>query len=94
MMNNKDDDIRHQYEIKKYEQGNFPLSTHIEYPNFKVEEEVHMLDYLNVILKRKWIVLIFLISVFVTVAILTSMMTPLYKSTAILKIEKESPNVL
>ncbi len=94
MMNNKDDDIRHQYEIKKYEQGNFPLSTHIEYPNFKVEEEVHLMDYLNVILKRKWIVLIFLISVFVTVAILTSMMTPLYKSTAILKIEKESPNVL
>jgi succinoglycan biosynthesis transport protein ExoP len=94
MMNNKDDDIRHQYEIKKYEQGNFPLSTHIEYPNFKVEEEVHMMDYLNVILKRKWIVLIFLISVFVTVIILTSMMTPLYKSSAVLKIEKENPNVL
>ncbi len=94
MINNKDDDIRYQHEIKKYEQGDLPLSTHIEYLNFKAEEEVHLRDYLNVILKRKWIVLIFLISVFVTVIILTSMMTPLFKSTVVLKIDKESPNVL
>jgi capsular exopolysaccharide synthesis family protein len=85
-------DNRH--EIKKYEQGNFPLSTHIEYIDYKADEEVHLRDYLNVILKRKWIVAIFLISVVVTTIILTLMTTPLYKSTAVVRIDKDTPNVL
>ena len=94
MSNNRDDDIRNQYEIKKYEHRDLPLSTYIEYLNHEAKEEVHLRDYLNVILKRRWIVLIFLASVFVTTIILTFMMTPLYKATTIIKIDKESPNVL
>lgn len=94
MSNNRDDDIRNQYEIKKYEHRDLPLSTYIEYLNHEAKEEVHLRDYLNVILKRRWIVLIFLASVFVTTIILTFMMTPLYKATTVIKIDKESPNVL
>lgn len=98
MRKHQDDDIRHQYEIKKYEQRDLPLSTHLEYLkeylSDKAEEEVHLRDYLNVILKRKKIVLAFLISVVVTTLILTFMMTPLYKSTAVVKIDKDTPNVL
>lgn len=82
------------YEIKKYEQGNFPLSTHIEYIDYKSGEEVHLRDYLNIILKRKWIVIIFLISVVITTIILTLMTTPLYKSTAVVRIDKDAPNIL
>jgi len=93
MANNKDDNIRHQYEIKKYERD-LPLSTHIEYLDYKAEEEVHLRDYLNVLLKRKRLVLLFLASVFVTTVILTFMMTPLYKATAVIKITGENPNVL
>jgi len=58
------------------------------------EEEVHLRDYLNVILRRKWIVITFLAAVVTTVTIATFIMKPLYKSTVTIKIEKENPNIL
>lgn len=89
----RQEQTRHQYDIKKYERD-FPLSTHIEYIDYKAQEEVHLRDYLNVILKRKWIVIIFLVSVVITTMILTLMTIPLYKSTAVVRIDKDMPNVL
>ena len=87
-------DNRH--EIKKYDQRDFSLSTYIEYmQEMKREtEEIHLRDYLNVILKRKSIVLLFLISVVTITLILSLIMIPLYRATAVVKIETESPNVL
>jgi len=87
-------DNRH--EIKKYDQRDFSLSTYIEYmQEMKREtEEIHFRDYLNVILKRKSIVLLFLISVVTITIILSLIMIPLYRATAVVKIETESPNVL
>jgi succinoglycan biosynthesis transport protein ExoP len=58
------------------------------------EEEVHLRDYLHVILRRKWIVITFLVAIVTTVTIATFMMKPLYKSTVTIKIEKENPNIL
>lgn len=58
------------------------------------EEEVHLMDYLQVILRRKWIVITFLLTVFTTVTIGTFMMKPQYKSTVTIKIDKENPNLL
>lgn len=86
--------MNQQYEIKKHEQRDFALSTYIEYLQEKDKEEVHLRDYLNVILKRKWIVLVFLSCVVVITIILSFMMTSLYKSTVVVRIDKESPNVL
>ena len=87
-------DNRH--EIKKYDQRDFSLSTYIEYMQEKKREteEIHLRDYLNVILKRKYIVLLFLISVVTVTIILSLMMTPLYRATSVVKIETASPNVL
>ncbi len=87
-------DNRH--EIKKYDQRDFSLSTYIEYMQERKREteEIHLRDYLNVILKRKSIVLLFLISVVTITIILSLMMTPLYMATAVVKIETASPNVL
>ncbi len=87
-------DNRH--EIKKYDQRDFSLSTYIEYMQEKKREteEIHLRDYLNVILKRKYIVLLFLISVVTVTIILSLMMTPLYRATSVVKIETTSPNVL
>jgi len=82
------------YEIKKYEQKDLSLSTYIEYLHEKEKEEFHLRDYLNVILKRKSMVLIFLASVVVITTILSLMMIPLYQATAVLKIERQDPNVL
>jgi len=94
MRSRKDDDIKDRLEIQKYDRRDLPLSTYMEYLDHKTGEEVHLRDYLNVILKRKRIVLVFLICVVIITVILTFMMTPMYKSIAVVRIEGESPNVL
>jgi polysaccharide biosynthesis transport protein len=58
------------------------------------EEEVHLRDYLQVILRRRWIVLTFFLSVVTTVTLGTFMMKPQFKSTVSIKIDKENPNIL
>lgn len=70
----------------------YPLSpsSYYAYP----EEEIHLRDYLQVILRRKWIVLTFFIAVVTTVTIGTFMMKPQYKSTVAIKIDKENANIL
>jgi len=65
-------------------------SAYYAYP----EEEIHLRDYLQVILRRKWIVITFFIAVVTTVTIGTFMMKPQYKSTVTIKIDKENPNIL
>ncbi|GAB4489940.1 MAG: GumC family protein [Thermodesulfovibrionales bacterium] len=58
------------------------------------DEEVHLRDYLQVILRRKWILITFFLAVVTTVTIGTFMMKPQYKATATIKIDKENPNIL
>jgi len=94
MRSEKDDDTRGRLEMQRYDRRDLSPSTYIEYFGHEASEEVHLRDYLNVILKRKRMVLISLICVVITTLILTFMMTPLYKSTAVVRIESESPNVL
>jgi succinoglycan biosynthesis transport protein ExoP len=90
----RDEASQQQYALKPYEAKDSSPSPYIRYLDYEQEEEVHLRDYLSVILKRKWVVLIFLLSVVVTTAVLTFMATPLYKSTVVIKIGKESPHVL
>jgi polysaccharide biosynthesis transport protein len=92
MYSRREDDLRKPYEVMRYEQRDLP--PYLEDLGYRAEEEVHLRDYLNIILKRRWIVLIFLISVVVTSMILTFTMIPLYKSTTVMRINRESPNVL
>jgi capsular exopolysaccharide synthesis family protein len=56
------------------------------------EEEIHLRDYLYVLLRRKWIVITFLLAIVTTVTIGTFLKTPVYKSTITIMIEKEKPN--
>lgn len=58
------------------------------------QEEVHLTDYLNVVLKRKWIILTCLLVVVMVTAYATFTKDPVYKGTAKLLIEKKSPNIL
>jgi len=80
--------------LKPYEPNEIPPSTFIRYLSTEKEEEVHLRDYINVILKRKWYVIVFLVSVIITTMALTLLMAPVYKSTVVLKIEGGDPNIL
>lgn len=58
------------------------------------EEQVHLRDYLRVILKHQWTVITVFAVIVVTVAINTFTATPIYEATTRLVIEKENPNVV
>jgi len=58
------------------------------------EEEIHLRDYLRVILKRRWLIATVLILVVLTVTIESFRMTPIYRATAQVLIEKENPKVV
>jgi succinoglycan biosynthesis transport protein ExoP len=72
-----------QYNIQPYAQSDVP-STYVNYQ--APEEEVHLRDYLGVIMKRKRVVLTFLVSVMIITMAITLTTTPQYKSTAVIRI--------
>ncbi|MEW6003565.1 MAG: polysaccharide biosynthesis tyrosine autokinase, partial [Nitrospirota bacterium] len=88
--------MENRYQIKQYDQKDFSLSTYIDYirAGEREREEIHLRDYLNVVLKRKSIVFIFSIAVVILTIVLSLMMTPVYKATTVVRIDKESPNIL
>ncbi len=50
------------------------------------EKQAHLRDYLEVLVRRKWIVIVFLISVVITVTVASFMMKPLYKGAATIQL--------
>ena len=58
------------------------------------QEEVHLKDYLRIIKKRQWVIITFFVVVVVGVTISSFLQAPVYKATARILIEKDTPNVL
>jgi len=58
------------------------------------EEFRHLREYLQIILKRRWVVFTCLLAVFSTVAIGTLKQKPVYQGKALIEINPEQPNVL
>lgn len=57
-------------------------------------EEIHLKDFLHLLLKRRWTILTVFIVCVTTVTIKTFSMSPVYKATTTIRIEKEVPKVL
>jgi len=70
----------------------YPLGPASYYPS--PEDEIHLRDYLQIILRRKWIVITVLVTVLTTVTIGTFMMKPQYKATTTINIEMDKMNIL
>lgn len=74
------------------------LSTHLLHGQpVRVEEEDDLIDlreYWRVIVKRKWTVLGFFAIVMVAVTTATLLMTPIYRATTVLQIEREAAKVV
>ena len=58
-----------------------------------MEEEISLKDYLDVLLRRKWLVLGFLLLTFITTAIFTLSATRIYKTTASLEVSRGEAKV-
>ena len=87
--------MAHDYDINLYDKNDLPLSTQVEYLGHgESEKEIHLRDYLNVILRRKWTVFFCLIFIVTTVTFARFTTKSMYKSTVTIRIDKENPNVL
>ena len=58
------------------------------------EEEINLRDYLQVVLRRKWIIIAFFVVSVTLVAIKSFKATPIYRTTVQVLIDKENPNVV
>lgn len=61
---------------------------------FNQNEEVHLKDYIEIILQRRWIIITFFLVMLTTVTIGTFRQIPIYQATATVLIDKESPNII
>jgi len=56
--------------------------------------EPHLLDYVRILRKHKWLILSFLLTVVTIVTIATSRMEPVYQAVARVEVDRENTNVL
>ncbi len=61
---------------------------------FPNQNEPHIQDYIQVMMRRRWVILTFFIVLVVTVLIGSLKQTPIYRATATLMIERRSPKVV
>jgi capsular exopolysaccharide synthesis family protein len=66
----------------------------MKYSQTDESNELHLRDYLDIIVRRKWIVIIFLCSVVLTVAVASYFITPLYRATATIQLGGIQNNLL
>src|ERR1700687_2403372 len=59
-----------------------------------IPREPHLLDYLIVLRKHKWLILFFLLTIVSIVTIATFRMQPVYQATATVEIDRENANAI
>ncbi len=86
-MNNQQPTDPDQQLILRPEQGgaNLPSVDYREIIPPAAEEEIHLRDYLDVLIRRKWVVIIFLLVTFFSTALFTFTSTPMFEGKGILK---------
>ncbi|MDA8084175.1 MAG: polysaccharide biosynthesis tyrosine autokinase [Nitrospiraceae bacterium] len=94
MKNDKKDGAVPTYEVAKFEPRELPGGTYHDRVHFEVDDEVHVRDYVGIVLRRKWIALGFLSAVTALTIVLSLMTTPTFKSTAVIKIDKDASSAL
>lgn len=75
------------------DEGRYLPSTEFRESVPSMEEEVSLRDYLDVLLRRKWLILSFLVLTFVSTMVFTLASTKIYKATATVEVTPASPKV-
>ena len=60
----------------------------------KGQKDIHLKDYLFILFNRKWIVISFFVFTVTIVSFATFMQKPVYRATASVVVDAETPNVL
>ncbi|MBI2485754.1 MAG: polysaccharide biosynthesis tyrosine autokinase [Deltaproteobacteria bacterium] len=74
----------------------YSLSTEVQREEYdiSIEEELNLKDYIDVLIRRKWIVISCLVVSVITVAIASLMMNQVYKAEATIEIAPENPKII
>src|SRR6266404_2065953 len=87
-----------QFSLQKIPSGPLETPSAVSIPAYSVDlednENWSLFQYWSLLRKRRWTVLSLLLLVFVTVTIGTLKERPVYRSKAVLEIDKENPNIL
>ncbi len=78
--------------VKEGDSGHLP-SVEVREMVPVVEDTIHLRDYLDVLIRRKWTVVTFLLVTFFTVALYTFVRTPLYLAKGVIKVSSKGANV-
>jgi len=62
-------------------------------PGWEDGEEIHLRDYLDVVIRRKWLIVCILALSFITTLIFTLASTKIYKATATIEVTQQTPQV-
>ena len=62
-------------------------------PDWEDGEEIHLRDYLDVIIRRKWLIICVLALSFITTLVFTLASTKIYKATTTIEVTQETPQV-
>ena len=63
-------------------------------PSFDDEDVIDLREYWNVLVRRKWTVMLSVLLLTIGTAIATAMITPAYKATTVIQIERDSGSVV
>lgn len=85
-------DSNHQLLVRDNQQQNLPsVEVREVVPEFK--DEIDLRDLLDVLIRRKWVVITSLIFIFFSVALITFSMTPQFKARGSMKVSAQSSNL-
>ena len=80
--------------VPKANDGRFlPLQAQQSYPQWQETEEIQLSDYLDVILRRKWLIATVLALVFLSTLIFSLAATRIYEASAVIEVSQETPRV-
>lgn len=78
-----------QKKLQRYEEAMTSMASEQE-----DEDVIDLREYWNILVRRKWTVIISLIVLLIGTLIVTALMTPIYRATTVLQIERDSGKVL
>ncbi|MGA6924327.1 MAG: Wzz/FepE/Etk N-terminal domain-containing protein, partial [Desulfosarcina sp.] len=74
--------------------GHLPANNHhMPFSGWQEMEEVQLRDYLDVIIRRRWLIATVLALVFLSTLIFTLIVTRIYEATAVVEVSQETPHV-
>jgi capsular exopolysaccharide synthesis family protein len=80
--------------LQIYTEGGLPVSDFQKsFYEWQETEEIHLRDYLDVIVRRKWLIIAVLMLVFLSTLIFTLSSTKIYEASAVIEVSQEIPQV-